>query len=146
MSLEKLQQIICRLLSNERKLSGESYISGDFPLSHFTGSKRISIDIDIFNNTNEALGYAKSKDLLISKIFGCTVSFTRELLSRAEAIVSKDGYSIVIQWVRDSAFRFSPLIEDPLFGLTAHPFNFATNKVFALVGRMEIRDWIDTIL
>jgi hypothetical protein len=26
-----------------------------------------------------------------------------------------------------------------------HPFDLATNKVLALVGRLEVRDWIDTI-
>jgi hypothetical protein len=30
--------------------------------------------------------------------------------------------------------------------LTAfHPFDLATNKVLALVGRVEARDWVDTI-
>jgi hypothetical protein len=31
------------------------------------------------------------------------------------------------------------------FGLTLHPFDLATNKVLALVGRVEVRDWIDTL-
>jgi hypothetical protein len=28
-------------------------------------------------------------------------------------------------------------------GLALHPFNRATNEVFAMPGRMESRDWID---
>jgi hypothetical protein len=47
--------------------------------------------------------------------------------------------------VRDSAFRFFPLVEHPELGLTLHPFDLATNKVLALVGRLEVRDWIDVI-
>ena len=43
------------------------------------------------------------------------------------------------------AFRFFPLIEHSDFGLTLHPFDLATNKVLALVGRVEARDWIDVI-
>ncbi|HUE84241.1 MAG TPA: hypothetical protein VMM84_19220, partial [Pyrinomonadaceae bacterium] len=31
------------------------------------------------------------------------------------------------------------------FGLTLHPFDLATNKVLALVGRLEARDWIDVM-
>lgn len=31
------------------------------------------------------------------------------------------------------------------FGLTLHPFDLATNKVLALVGRVEARDWVDVI-
>ena len=47
--------------------------------------------------------------------------------------------------MRDSAFRFFPLVEDEELGLTLHPFDLATNKVLALVGRLEVRDWIDVI-
>ena len=30
-------------------------------------------------------------------------------------------------------------------GLTLHPFDLATNKVLAMVGRLEVRDWVDAI-
>lgn len=30
-------------------------------------------------------------------------------------------------------------------GLTLHPFDLATNKVLALVGRLEVRDWVDVL-
>ena len=30
-------------------------------------------------------------------------------------------------------------------GLTLHPFDLATNRVLALVGRLEVRDWIDVM-
>src|SRR5689334_3540645 len=46
---------------------------------------------------------------------------------------------------RDSAYRFFPLQRHEEFGLTLHPFDLATNKVLALVGRLEVRDWIDLI-
>ncbi|MFM1921552.1 MAG: hypothetical protein RLZZ303_3186 [Candidatus Hydrogenedentota bacterium] len=51
----------------------------------------------------------------------------------------------MLQWTADSAFRFFPLVEHEDFGLTLHPFDIATNKVLALVGRLEIRDWVDLI-
>jgi hypothetical protein len=44
-----------------------------------------------------------------------------------------------------AAFRFFPLVEHNEFGLTLHPFDLATNKVLALVGRLEVRDWVDVI-
>ncbi len=40
---------------------------------------------------------------------------------------------------------FFPLVEHPDFGLVLHPFDLATNKVLALVGRLEVRDWLDVI-
>ena len=50
-----------------------------------------------------------------------------------------------VEWARDSAFRFFPLLRHDEFGLTLHPFDLATNKVLALVGRLEVRDWVDVI-
>ena len=50
-----------------------------------------------------------------------------------------------MEWARDSAFRFFPLMEHEQRGLTLHPFDLATNKVLALVGRLEVRDWVDVI-
>lgn len=50
-----------------------------------------------------------------------------------------------MQWAADSAFRFFPLAPHEDFGLTLHPFDLATNKVLALVGRLEARDWVDVI-
>lgn len=52
---------------------------------------------------------------------------------------------VLLEWARDSTFRFFPLVEHPELGLTLHPFDLATNKVLALVGRVEVRDWIDVI-
>jgi hypothetical protein len=43
------------------------------------------------------------------------------------------------------AFRFFPLVAHADLGLTLHPFDLATNKVLALVGRLEVRDWVDVI-
>ena len=37
------------------------------------------------------------------------------------------------------------LMEDSLMGLTLHPFDLATNKVLAMAGRVEVRDWIDVL-
>jgi hypothetical protein len=62
-----------------------------------------------------------------------------------QATVQGRNESVVLEWARDSAFRFFPLVEHPDFGLTLHPFDLATNKVLALVGRLEVRDWIDVL-
>jgi len=54
-------------------------------------------------------------------------------------------HTLLVEWARDSAFRFFPLVEHDELGLTLHPFDLATNKVLARVGRLEVRDWIDLI-
>ena len=52
---------------------------------------------------------------------------------------------MVIQWAHDSAYRFFPLVPHADLGLTLHPFDLATSKVLALVGRVEPRDFVDTL-
>jgi hypothetical protein len=47
--------------------------------------------------------------------------------------------------VHDSAYRFFPLLRNDELGLVLHPFDLATSKVLALVGRVEPRDLVDTL-
>ena len=65
----------------------------------------------------------------------------KPLLCRA--MVSLHHERVLVQWARDSAYRFFPLKEDPQLGLTLHPLDLATNKALALVGRLEPLDWVD---
>ncbi len=46
---------------------------------------------------------------------------------------------------RAPRFASFPLVEDDDLGLARHPFDLATNKVLALVGRLEVRDWVDVL-
>jgi hypothetical protein len=69
----------------------------------------------------------------------------REVPGFVEAEASQDEHRVRLQWARDSAFRFFPLVMEEEIGLTLHPFDLAANKVLALVGRLEARDWVDMI-
>jgi hypothetical protein len=44
---------------------------------------------------------------------------------------------------RDSAFRFFKVQADLDMGFVLHPADVATNKVPALAGRFEVRDFVD---
>ncbi len=145
MSVTEFQGVVCRLLADERKRCGESYIAGGVPLSVFSRSKRLSKDLDIFHDTTEALDRSCKKDVSLLEAYGCNVVYFRNAPSFVGAMVSKGGERLKVEWIRDSAYRFFPLVEHPVFGLTAHPLDLATNKALALGGRMEVRDWVDTI-
>lgn len=145
MSVTGFQRKVCRLLAAERRRNGESYIAGGVPLSLHCLSGRVSKDIDIFHDTAEALVQAVDSDLKCLRAAGLSVSVLHQTPTFVNAVVSAAAGAVAIQWVKDSAFRFFPLVEDDDFGLTAHPFDLATNKVLALGGRLEIRDWLDTI-
>ncbi len=55
MALTDLQRRICRLLAANRVASGESYVAGGTALNEVIGATRISRDVDLFHDTDEAL-------------------------------------------------------------------------------------------
>jgi hypothetical protein len=106
---------------------------------------RVSRDIDIFADSAAAVAAAWDGDREVLTGAGCEVAVVRERPGYVEARVTKGNEAILVEWAQDSAFRFFPLVSHPDFGLTLHPFDLATNKVLALVGRLETRDWIDVV-
>jgi hypothetical protein len=76
---------------------------------------------------------------------GYTVRAIRERPGFVQAEVSKQDERVLMEWAHDSAYRFFPLLEHEELGLALHPFDLATNKLLALVGRREVRDWVDVI-
>ena len=106
---------------------------------------RLSRDLDVFHDTIDAVDRSWDADRTMLERSGYAVRPTRQRPGYLEAVVSQDAHSVVMEWARDSAFRFFPLVEDEHLGLTLHPFDLATSKVLALVGRLEPRDWIDAI-
>jgi len=107
--------------------------------------RQISRDISLFHDTLEALDATWQADRKLLLSHGYELRSLHERPGFVEAVVSKGPDSILMQWTRDSAFRFFPLVQHEDLGLVLHPFDLATNKVLALVGRLEIRDWIDVI-
>ncbi len=65
--------------------------------------------------------------------------------SFVRAVVAHGSDQVRLEWVLDSAFRFFPVQEDEEFGYVLHLLDLATNKVLALAGRFEARDFIDAI-
>ncbi|MCC7103866.1 MAG: nucleotidyl transferase AbiEii/AbiGii toxin family protein [Chloroflexi bacterium] len=145
MALTQLQRTVCQLLAEHRIASGESYVAGGVALNEAIAAARISRDIDLFHDTDEALEASWQADRALLRANGFSVLVVRERPTFVEAEVGRDGEHVRLEWARDSAFRFFPLQRHEEFGLTLHPFDLATNKVLALVGRLEVRDWIDVI-
>jgi hypothetical protein len=145
MAVTTLQRHVCRLLAETRRQRGESYVAGGVALNEAVAARRISRDIDVFHDTDAALVANWTEDRAALERAGLRVEPVRELPAFVEARVSDANETVLIQWARDSAFRFFPLVEHETFGLTLHPFDLATNKLLALVGRREPRDWLDVI-
>ena len=145
MAITSFQREICRLIAANRIEQGESYVAGGVALNLLTEGRRISRDIDLFHDTEEALDATWTADRKLLEADGFEVRVVRERASFVEALVSRNENTVLMEWLRDSAYRFFPLIVHEELGLVLHPFDLATNKVLATVGRLEVRDWIDLI-
>jgi len=120
-------------------------VAGGVALGVALETARISRDLDLFHDTLDAVARSWDRDRRTLAAAGYAVDAMRERPGYVEATVSKSGQSLIAEWAQDSAFRFFPLVEHPELGLALHPFDLATNKVLALVGRLEARDWIDVL-
>lgn len=145
MALTALQEEILRLLARNRVENAESYVAGGLALNYKLSTPRLSRDIDIFHDSKIAMVRSWEMDGEVLAKNGFTVKPLRLLEYFIEAEVSKDGKRMEMQWGTDSAYRFFPLQPDPVVGFTLHPLDLAANKLLALVGRAEPRDWIDVI-
>ena len=145
MALTSFQRDICRILAERRRSGGESYVAGGLALNELLRQPRRSRDVDLFHDTEAALAATWPADRAALEAAGCAVKITRETPGFVEAVATRAGQTLLIQWARDSAFRFFPLVEDDRLGLTLHPLDLAANKVLALVGRLEPRAWIDVL-
>lgn len=101
--------------------------------------------IDLFHDTREALLSTWEDDRRILLSDGYSLEAKRQLPTFIEAFARKGGDAVIVEWAIDSAFRFFPLVRDPASLPSLHPFDLATNKTLALIGRLEPRDWIDLI-
>jgi hypothetical protein len=145
MALTEFQRALCRLIAANRLEQGEAYVAGGVALNLLAAGRRISRDIDLFHDTLEALDATWHADRKLLESHGCELRSIHERPGYVEAVVGRGQDTVLMQWTRDSAFRFFPLVRHEELGLVLHPFDLATNKALALAGRLEIRDWIDMI-
>lgn len=142
MALTVVQQQILKCISKNR--SPDSHVGGGAALN--ANSARISLDIDVFHDAEAHITAAANTDIASLRAARFAVEPTRAERTFVEVVVSnKKGDTSRIQWAVDSAFRFFPAIEDPVFGYRLHDLDLAVNKVLAMAGRREPRDYADVI-
>jgi hypothetical protein len=59
--------------------------------------------------------------------------------------VSKQGDTTKVEWAFDSSWRFMPVVFESDIGYMLDPVDLAINKILALAGRDEPRDYLDVI-
>lgn len=141
MPLSSFQSRVLRLLAAHR--SSESFVAGATPLTR-EGS-RISKDIDVFHDRENAMFEAVQADTATLEQAGFTIEWIRRSPGTFTAIVRDGDEGTLLEWVVDSAYRFFPAMRDDLFGYVLHPADIATNKALAAAGRREPRDVVDLL-
>ncbi len=143
MPLTKFQNELAKLLAQNR--SSDSYLAGGAALHFEPKSERFSNDLDYFHDSIErvASAFEADKKLLESKNYAIEIDLKQPGYIRAQVIKGK--HSTKIEWAHDSAWRFMPTVFNPESGYTLHPIDLAINKVLALAGREEPRDFLDVL-
>ena len=125
--------------------SEERYLAGGAALHFAANSVRYSDDLDFFHDSEArvASAFAADRERLIREKY--TVDVELSLPGFIRAVVRRGDLATRVDWAHDSAWRFMPLVRDELGGLLLHPVDLAINKVLALAGRDEPRDFVDVL-
>jgi hypothetical protein len=108
-------------------------------------SLRYSNDLGYFNDSVERVAAAFADDARALKEGGYQLSPAVERPGFVRAIVHRGSETTKVEWIHDTAWRFMPAVRSPIAGFTLHPVDLAVNKVLALVGQDEARDFLDTL-
>lgn len=144
MPLTDFQKGVARLLAAHR--NPESYVAGGAVINRGPEGLRVSDDLDIFHDAAASVAAAATADEQALRSAGYDVAWMLRREGFAQALVTRAEERLRLDWTTDSAFRFFPTIPDEELGYRLHDADLATNKVLALAGRTEIRDFLDVML
>ena len=143
MPLTAFQHAVLRTLATTP--NDARYLAGGAAL-HFTpNSLRYSEDLDFFHDseTRVASAFAADRDCLVRAGHAVDVELSQPGFIRAT--VRRGAEATRVDWAHDTAWRFMPLVHDELGGWLLHPVDLAINKLLALAGRDEPRDFVDIL-
>jgi hypothetical protein len=143
--LTPFQSEIAELLAKNR--APDSYLAGGAAMHIEPNSKRRSNDLYYFQDSEERVASAFAEDRRLLTEAGYTIDVLLQQPGFVRALVRRAGEKGVeetrLEWARDSAWRFLPTIRSPKAGFVLHPIDLAVNKLLALIGRDEPRDYLD---
>lgn len=143
MPLTHFQRILLGVIASNR--APDSYLAGGTALHFAPESVRYSRDLDLFHDSESRVAEAYAADAAVLEGAGYLVETSLSQPGFIRAVVSRGGEATQIDWAHDSAWRFMPVVSDELGGYLLHPVDLATNKVLALAGRDEPRDFVDVL-
>jgi len=141
--LTDFQAEILRLLAANRQ--PHSYLAGGGALHAAPNSTRFSQDLDFFHDSERRVAEAFEADRALLESQGCSVEVAYALPGNVRAMVSRGEERTRVDWAHDSAWRFMPAVRNENSGFRLHEVDLAINKILALAGRDEARDYVDVL-
>ncbi len=141
MPLTPFQAEVLRLVSANR--TPDSYLAGGAALHLEPHTRRYSNDLDFFHDSEERVAGAFAEDRGTLADAGYEIEILLQQPGFVRALVRKGTDATKVEWAHDSAWRFLPTVKHELAGFQLHPIDLAINKLLALVGRNEPRDFLD---
>lgn len=143
MPLTPFQSQIARLLAKNRTV--DSHLAGGAALHFEPDSIRFSVDLDYFHDSEARVGTAfeLDKKLLLDNGFSYKIEMNQPGYIRCLVLNEKSAEVTKVEWAHDSSWRFMPVQKNETVGYVLHPIDLAINKLLALVGRDEARDFLD---
>jgi hypothetical protein len=139
--LTSFQAAIAELLAVNR--SPDSYLAGGSAMHIEPNSKRYSNDLDYFHDSEARVATAFAQDRQLLEGSGYTVEVVMQQPGFVRALARKGDEATKIEWAHDSAWRFLPTVRSERAGFQLAPIDLGINKLLALVGRDEPRDYLD---
>lgn len=126
--------------------SNQFYLSGASALAGFYLGHRRSGDLDLFTSEQPLIRPVAGQFWTSLQNRGLQVQIVRTFESMAEAVLSSGQEQTRVQLVHESPFRLEPLsLQYEGVAIDALP-DLAANKLLALFGRAEPRDFVDVYL
>ncbi len=143
MPLTPFQYKLAQLLASNR--TEASHLAGGAALHFQPNSIRYSEDLDYFHDSEAQVfeSFSKDRRLLEDKGYTCELELSQPGYIRC--IIKKGQGATKVEWARDSSWRFMPVQAHKELGYVLHPIDLAINKVLALAGRDEPRDYLDVL-
>jgi hypothetical protein len=135
-------KVLKRIAANR---SPESYLAGATVLHRADDSPRFSQDLDFFHDVEDSIALSAEKDAETLRQAGYDFAWLLRTPTFHRAIVTAGKQQLKMEWAQDSAFRFFPVQKDKYCGYRLHDADAAINKILALAGRNEIRDFVDVL-
>jgi len=143
MPISEIQAAVLRQIAANR--SPESYLAGATVIHRDADTPRYSQDLDFFHDLADSIAQSADRDAATLREAGYDVRWLMRAPTFHRAVVTVGRQQLKIEWAQDSAFRFFPVQKDERFGYRLHDADAAVNKVLALAGRDEIRDFVDVL-